>query len=64
MIIYGRNPVMEALRGRRAHTVGEVWATAGAAREPWLQGMRVHTAAPEQLARRCGSPSHQGICAQ
>ena len=64
MIIYGRNPVMEALRGRRAHTVGEVWATPGAARESWLERTRVRTATPEEIARRCGSGAHQGICAE
>jgi 23S rRNA (guanosine2251-2'-O)-methyltransferase len=63
VILYGRNPVREALRGRRAHTVSEVWATAGAAREPWLAGATVRVAAAEEIERRCGSPSHQGICA-
>jgi 23S rRNA (guanosine2251-2'-O)-methyltransferase len=64
VILYGRNPVMEALRGRRAHTVGQVWATTGAAREPWLGGVAVRTATPEEVARRCGSGAHQGICAE
>ena len=64
MILYGRNPVMEALRGRRAHTVGQVWATTGAAREPWLEGVAVRTATTEEVARRCGSGAHQGICAE
>jgi 23S rRNA (guanosine2251-2'-O)-methyltransferase len=64
MILYGRNPVMEALRGRRAHTVGEVWATSGAAREPWLEGLPVRTVSAEEIAGRCGSSAHQGICAQ
>ncbi len=64
MILYGRNPVMEALRGRRAHTVGGVWATTGAAREPWLEGVAVHTVIPEEIARRCGSDAHQGLCAE
>ncbi len=64
MILYGRNPVMEALRGRRAHTVGQVWATGGAAREPWLEGVMGRTATPEEIARRCGSGAHQGICAE
>ncbi len=64
MILYGRHPVMEALRGRRAHTVGEVWATDGAAREPWLQGVTVRSATPEAIARRCGSDAHQGLCAE
>lgn len=63
MIVYGRNPVMEALRGRRASRVREVWATAGAAREPWLAGVRVHRADAQEIAERCGSEAHQGLCA-
>jgi 23S rRNA (guanosine2251-2'-O)-methyltransferase len=63
VILYGRNPVREALRGRRAHAVGEVWATQGAAREPWLKGVRVRVVQAEELERRCGSGAHQGICA-
>jgi 23S rRNA (guanosine2251-2'-O)-methyltransferase len=64
MILYGRNPVKEALRGRRKHAVKEVWATAGAVREPWLQGVRVKSASAEEVQQRCGSPAHQGICAE
>jgi len=63
VIIYGRNPVREALRGRRASSVGEVWASAGAAREPWLAGVSVRTVAAEEIERRCGSAAHQGLCA-
>jgi 23S rRNA (guanosine2251-2'-O)-methyltransferase len=64
VILYGRNPVKEALRGRRKHAVGEVWATAGVAREPWLKGTRVKSASAEEVQRRCGSTAHQGICAE
>jgi 23S rRNA (guanosine2251-2'-O)-methyltransferase len=64
MIVYGRNPVMEALRGRRSSTVGEIWVTAGAAREPWLSGRSITTASAEEIERRCESSSHQGICAE
>lgn len=63
MILYGRNPVREAMRGRRAKSVGEVWATAGAAREPWLAEVSVRTASAEEIERRCGSGAHQGVCA-
>ena len=63
MILYGRNPVREALRGKRAGSVGEVWATAGAAREPWLAGVQVRTVTAEEIERRCGSDAHQGMCA-
>jgi 23S rRNA (guanosine2251-2'-O)-methyltransferase len=64
VIIYGRNPVKEALRGRRKHAVGEVWATAGVAREPWLEGMQVKSASAEEIEQRCSSTAHQGICAE
>lgn len=64
MILYGRNPVREALRGRRAHQVADVWTTAGAAREPWLQGVPVSIRTAEEIERRCGSTTHQGICAE
>jgi len=63
VILYGRNPIREALRGRRASSVGEVWATVGAAREPWLEGLAVRIAAAEEIQRRCGSEAHQGMCA-
>jgi 23S rRNA (guanosine2251-2'-O)-methyltransferase len=64
VIVYGRNPVREVLRGRRAHNVSDVWATASAAREPWLDGVEAKVCAPEEIERRCGSPAHQGICAE
>jgi 23S rRNA (guanosine2251-2'-O)-methyltransferase len=42
-----------------------VWATRSAAREPWLQsGAPPLMVCPaEEIERRSGSPSHQGICA-
>lgn len=63
MILYGRNPVHESLRGRRAKAVSEVWATSGAAREPWLRGVSTRIATGEEIERRCGSSAHQGLCA-
>ena len=63
MILYGRNPVHEALRAGRRE-VRQVWATKGAAREPWLAGARVAVVAPEEVERRCGSAAHQGVCAE
>jgi 23S rRNA (guanosine2251-2'-O)-methyltransferase len=63
VILYGRNPVREALSGRRAGAVRDVWVTAGAAREQWLSGSMVRVCAPEEIERRCGSASHQGVCA-
>jgi 23S rRNA (guanosine2251-2'-O)-methyltransferase len=64
MIIYGRNPVHEAIRGPRE--VRRVWATAGARREPWLAGLGQITTAAEspELERICGSEGHQGVCAE
>jgi 23S rRNA (guanosine2251-2'-O)-methyltransferase len=64
VILYGRNPVREALRGRRAGRVSEVWATAGTAREAWLEGVSAKIVTAEEIERRCGSSSHQGICAE
>jgi 23S rRNA (guanosine2251-2'-O)-methyltransferase len=64
LILYGRNPVHEALRGRRAHQVREVWATATAAREPWLKGVAPSVRSAEEMERRCGSAAHQGVCAE
>jgi 23S rRNA (guanosine2251-2'-O)-methyltransferase len=61
-VLYGRNPVHEALRARR-RPVHRVWATAGAAREPWLDGVAVERANGEEIARRAGSEAHQGLCA-
>jgi 23S rRNA (guanosine2251-2'-O)-methyltransferase len=64
MIVYGRNAVHEALRGPR--TVGQVWATTGAVKEPWLSEADVRLAlqSSEEIAARCGSDGHQGICAE
>jgi 23S rRNA (guanosine2251-2'-O)-methyltransferase len=61
-VLYGRNAVHEALRaGRRPVT--EVWATAGAAREPWLAGVDVRVADAAAIAERAGTDAHQGISA-
>ena len=62
MIVYGRNPVREAIRGPR--TVQGVWVTPGGAREPWLAGVNVSVVDGEEVQRRSGSPDHQGICAE
>ncbi len=62
MIVYGRNPVREALRGRRG--VHRVYATERGAREVWLGEVDVLIAEPYELEERCGSPDHQGVCAE
>ena len=64
MIVYGRNPVREALRGRRR--VSRVWATAQALRALDLlesPGVPVEEVAGAEVERLCGSPDHQGVCA-
>lgn len=59
--LYGRNPVREALRGRRA--VRAVWATEAAiTAEDWLPG-DVRVVAGGRIAELCGSEAHQGVCA-
>jgi 23S rRNA (guanosine2251-2'-O)-methyltransferase len=63
VILYGRNPVSEALRGRRAKAVEDIWATAPAARETWLSDARPRIVTSEEIERRCGSSAHQGVCA-
>ena len=62
MIVYGRNPVREALRGKRR--VQRVFATERAAQEVWLGGLETVIAEQWELEERCGSPDHQGICAE
>jgi 23S rRNA (guanosine2251-2'-O)-methyltransferase len=62
VIVYGRNPVREVLRGRRAHDAGPVWATEPAAREPWLAGHKLRVTSAAEIEARCASPSHQGMC--
>ncbi|MEA2402733.1 MAG: rRNA (guanosine2251-2-O)-methyltransferase [Thermoleophilaceae bacterium] len=62
MIVYGRNPVREALRGRRR--VHRVYATERGAREVWLGDVDVVIAEPHEIEERCGSADHQGVCAE
>jgi 23S rRNA (guanosine2251-2'-O)-methyltransferase len=64
VIIYGRNPVHEAIRGPR--TVLQIWVTHGAAREPWLAeaGVPISEVGGDEIARRAESEGHQGICAE
>ena len=62
-VLYGRNPIREALRaGRRP--VHRVWATRGAAAEPWLRDVDVIEAREQDIAARAGSEAHQGLCAE
>ncbi|HEY4279798.1 MAG TPA: 23S rRNA (guanosine(2251)-2'-O)-methyltransferase RlmB [Conexibacter sp.] len=53
------------MRGPRE--VQHVWATASAAAEPWLTPANIDVnvvADGDWIERRCGSPDHQGVCAQ
>ena len=59
MVIYGRNAVREALRGRRS--VQRIWATAAAAGADWPRAIVVDA---EEITARCGSEDHQGVCAE
>ena len=65
VILYGRNPVREALRGTRASSVRR-----GVGDEPARRASRgwraspCRTAAAEEIERRCGSSAHQGVCAE
>jgi 23S rRNA (guanosine2251-2'-O)-methyltransferase len=63
VILYGRNPIREALRaGRRP--VHRVWATRGAASEPWLRDVDVLAADAREITQRAGTEAHQGLCAE
>jgi 23S rRNA (guanosine2251-2'-O)-methyltransferase len=64
VIVYGRNPVREAIRGPR--TVRRVWASKNALREQWLQDVEfpVSAADADELERRAASAEHQGVCAE
>jgi 23S rRNA (guanosine2251-2'-O)-methyltransferase len=62
VIVYGRNPVREAIRGPRP--VSRLWATKNAAREPWLERFPVVVSSPEEIEQRCASADHQGVCAE
>src|SRR5689334_14253541 len=62
MIVYGRNPVREALRGPRR--VERIWVTKNASRLPWLadQPIPVEVVSAEELEQLSETPSHQGVC--
>lgn len=63
MILYGRNPVREALRGPRE--VKRIWATQRALEgEDWLRGSDTRTVDGAEIERLCGSREHQGVCAE
>ena len=63
MIVYGRNPVREALRGPRdgVARVGDEERGAGAVAR---RGAAVAIAGAEEIERLSGSDAHQGVCAE
>jgi 23S rRNA (guanosine2251-2'-O)-methyltransferase len=63
VILYGRNPVREALRAGRRRIEG-IWETERAAREPWLAAAGPRIVSAAEIERRCDSPDHQGVCAE
>jgi 23S rRNA (guanosine2251-2'-O)-methyltransferase len=62
-LVYGRNPVREALRGPR--DVHEVWVTErAAAHVPWLEQVPRHQVKLErELTETAGTREHQGVVA-
>jgi 23S rRNA (guanosine2251-2'-O)-methyltransferase len=62
-LVYGRNAVREALRGRRA--VLEVWTSERAAAAlDWLsEGPRPRVHKERELSEAAGTPDHQGVVA-
>jgi len=62
-LVYGRNAVREALRGRR--DVLELWVSERAAAQlEWLgEGPRAHVRKERELTEAAGSPDHQGVVA-
>jgi 23S rRNA (guanosine2251-2'-O)-methyltransferase len=62
MVVYGRNPVREAVAGPRR--VLRVWASLAASREEWIAALRPEIVPEPQLEELCGSEDHQGVCAE
>jgi len=62
-LVYGRNPVREALRGQRE--VHEIWATERAAAQiPWVDRAPRRQIRPErELTAAAGTREHQGVVA-
>jgi 23S rRNA (guanosine2251-2'-O)-methyltransferase len=62
-LLYGRNPVREALRAGKRQVL-EIWATERAqAAEPWLREQRVKTRLERELAEAAQTRDHQGVLA-
>jgi 23S rRNA (guanosine2251-2'-O)-methyltransferase len=62
-IVFGRNAVREAIRGRRK--VLRLWVAEGSANDlPEIAGILVASEDRDALERRSGSPDHQGLVAE
>lgn len=62
-LLYGRNPVREALRAGRRQVL-EIWATERAfGAEPWLREQRVKTKLERELTEAAQTRDHQGVVA-
>jgi 23S rRNA (guanosine2251-2'-O)-methyltransferase len=62
-LIYGRNPVREALRAGRRQ-VPEIWATERAiGSEPWLAEQRAKVKLERELSEAAQTRDHQGVVA-
>lgn len=64
-LLYGRNPVREALKAGRRR-VHRIWATEATSGEQWLRDsdVPVTVASGDELERRAASGAHQGVCAE
>ena len=64
VILYGRNPVREALRGRRAAQRGGGVGDDGRGARAVAEGRAGEAGlSAQEIERRCGSGAHQGVCA-
>ncbi len=61
-VVYGRNPVREALRGPRE--VSEVLVAGRAAQLDWLEGISVKVVEPRLLDQIAETNEHQGVVAR
>ena len=62
-LIYGRNPVREALRAGRRR-IERIWVLPQLADADWLAGCRVIPTHKAELGHMAGTSDHQGVVAQ
>ena len=62
-IIYGRNPVREALRAGRRR-IDRIWVLPQLADADWLAGQRVIATHKAELGHMAGTSDHQGVVAR